>query len=312
MDFCAPSAGTSRGSALKTLEDNKTVKQKDPEKKIVKESVVKNIKKSPAKNTRKSKSPARNASLPTEIVLESPTRATKKSSIKKNLPLPTSIFKRGIESDSDDDFSFFENSVAKKSKMDNQSTQKSQKLQSQQNCFASTSKNATISKQLKTSQSSAQKRPHDETQDDLFEFENKKVKKNEPKLRRNQKVSESTSSSVASVKTAISNQRISSDIPSDLEPGRDYESTGWLSKDSLVGIKKEEPYSENEESTSSTVPNNSETVFRVVPSESNFNETSEVRGKTFRKKINYKPQTATIKTRDLNIDDANFLYPMAL
>lgn len=226
-----------------------------------------------------------------------------------------SLSKRPIASDSDDDFSFVE---PKRIHLTASESSKAQHSNSLVRKITESLSNTTVSSQLQKVNSSTSKRTSEDPQDDLFGFSSKKSKKNEPKLRRNQKVSESKSTPVSSVVNVAStvssfSSLQSNDTPLDLTPGREIGSSQWLSKESLYKIKKENPDTEEEQLTSSTLSNEIETksIITVVPSTSNLNDTMEVRGKTFRKKINFKPQTGVLPTKDYELDDCNLLFPMA-
>lgn len=178
-----------------------------------------------------------------------------------------------------------------------------------------------MNKSAIASQSSGLKRVNAEPEDDLFQFDSKRSKKNEPKLtRRNQKVSEtvstkSTDSSGFSAKTTVAIVSTStSDMTFDMTPGQDCPSTPWISSKSLSSFKKEEPGSEKGQSSSSAVLDTSakKTFCQIIPTAPNAGGATEKRGKTFKKKINYRPQTKVIPTRDLSLQDCNLLYPKPL
>lgn len=278
FDFETPMNVTTRNNTLKIREDNKNVTHNT--------TTDHNVSK---KSSPKKKPPTQ----------------------KKPSPQKKSVSKRAIESDSDDDFSFIDAPSAKRNKQ-NESTQKDQ----QSKKMTKPLNNSSISKQLKTAQFSVLKRGSDEPQDDLFAFDVKKAKKDEPKLRRKKNASEPTSLSITKVslntRVVNSESNISSDTPMDLEPGRESESTKWLSKESLLNYKKEELDSDTEQQSDVLLDNTEfKSIFKVEPVQLSLNET-EVRGKTFKKKINYKRQTTVLKTKDFDIDEANLLYPTAL
>lgn len=199
--------------------------------------------------------------------------------------------KRQIEPDQDDLFNF---EAPKRSRQANNSTV---------NNLSKTLKSQSISSQLETV---GTKRGNDQSADDLFSFGPKRSKIAEPKLRRNlRKEAEEAAEKSNSVIEINDTLEPSDDFKLDLLPGVEVGDGEWLSKDSIT-VKKE---SNDEEHTEPMEQSDPKEFFNVIPINLNLDDTLEVRGKSFKKKINFKKQTNIIEVQQLELHDCNMLYP---
>lgn len=220
------------------------------------------------------------------------------------------LFKRPIMSDSDDDdeIQIVENEP-KKSKTVKEAPKKQAKevLKRPKEPVKTSISNQPKPAQKTTLFSLKRRKTEEESDDeDLFSFEKHQNAVVPPKIR-NVKRNEQPDQIKPSLSSASISSNISVDETLDLTPGREINSTPWLSKTSLVDIKKEEPSDSIDETETKS-------IFNVV--HLNPNETADTSercfGKAFKKKVNYMPQTKVIEQKFIDWNDADLLYPPKL
>lgn len=207
----------------------------------------------------------------------------------------TSLFKRKNEVNDDDDFSLGPNKSIKNMTLKPQNSTQSQSHQVSKKISTQLS-SASSSSKLFSKSSTNNKRLKDndfDQDDDTFMFKKQKV------VIRSTKIKEIP---IEPTTSSVSLESHESNLSLDLQPGREANSTKWLSKPNVDGIIK----TEDDDDEVDTVTQVKSFNFPSNSNDSTINRCTTK--KEFKKKKNFKQQSNEISMRFLVLEDANLLH----